>query len=108
MAIVSCPQCGERTSSVAKKCRNCDFELQTGDAENAARVARRARRVLARRLAGQAALATLVGIGGGLWLMFGAGPRAGGWPRTVAALLFVGGLGWYGWVRFQLWKLRRN
>ncbi|NNC54440.1 MAG: hypothetical protein HKO07_01820, partial [Pseudomonadales bacterium] len=56
----------------------------------------------------QAALATLLGMSAGLWLMFGEGPRAGGSARWLAVLLFVAGLGWYVYVRIALWLQRRG
>ncbi len=108
MAIINCPQCGQRTSSAASACGVCGATLTDADPELAARLAARARRARARNLTLQATVATLVGIGGGFWLMFGAGPRQGGWQQVLAALLFVGGLGWYLYVRVAQWIARRR
>ena len=103
MAIVICQKCKERTSSVGGECRNCGATLDPGSSEKAERLARRARRAQRRSMSMQAALATLLGMGAGLWLMFGEGPRAGGPARWIAVLLFFAGLGWYLYVRIALW-----
>lgn len=108
MAIVICPKCGQRTSSASPDCRACGAVLAGSDPEADARLAARARRARARSLTMQAALATLVGLGGGFWLMFGEGPRQGGVTRIVAAALFVGGLGWYLYVRIAQWTNKRR
>lgn len=108
MAIVICPNCNKRTSSVGGKCRSCGAQLDSGSPEKSERLARRARRARTRSMSMQAALATLLGMGAGLWLMFGEGPRAGGPTRWLAVLLFVAGLGWYVYVRIALWLHRRN
>lgn len=108
MAIISCPACGKRTSSVAPDCSVCGAALTDPDPERTKRFAARARRARARSLNLQATLATFIGVGGGFWLMFGAGPRQGGWQQMLAAVLFVGGLAWYAYVRVAQWLARRR
>lgn len=108
MAIVLCPQCGARTSSAAPACLSCGFAVGNGNAEETARRLARARRARARRMSMHAVLATLIGIGGGLWLMFGDMPKADGRMRMLAAALFAGGLGWYLYLRIRLWLDRHK
>lgn len=108
MAIINCPHCGKPTSSAARACRVCAAPLGTGNPEENARLAARARREQARRLSMHAVIATLIGVSGGLWLMLGQAPRSGSTARTIAMLLLLGGLAWYVYVRVRLWLHKRR
>lgn len=108
MAIVICPKCGKRTSSVDTHCRSCGGAVDSGDVETNIRQVARARKARARKLSMQAVLATILGTSAGLWLMFGEAPRAGGAARWLAVILFVAGLGWYVYARLGLWLQRKR
>ena len=107
MAIINCPHCGKPTSSVAKACRSCVAALNSADHEQNARLAARTRREQARRMASQAVLATLLGVSGGLWLIFGDAPHHNAIARMLALAMLVGGLAWYLYLRVRLWLHKR-
>lgn len=103
MAIIACPNCGKSTSSKADNCLACGMRLAAGDHERQARTAARARREQKRRMTSQAVLATLLGVTGGLWLIFGDAPRQGGMARAISLGMLIGGLIWYLYLRARLW-----
>ena len=110
MAIVKCPACGKRISSLAKVCQHCGAQLGTMDTSQQHQLARQRWR----RQADQAANATYIAlamlVAGAIW-WWGAPPQGWFFPPPVATLILMPfGLALYvvGRVRLGLLRLPRN
>jgi len=106
MAIVNCPACGQRISSLAKVCPHCDAPLGKLDQSDLDRIARQRWRRQMDRAANATYIALAMLIFGALW-WFGAPPQ--GWffppPALTLALIPLGlvvyliGRSWLFWLR---------
>jgi len=108
MAIIQCPACKQRISSLAKVCPHCGVALAELSEEDLASVRQRrldGQLFRARNLTIAAMAVALLGI---IWWLF-AGPDQ---AQVAAALIGVGGLAYVGsrawmmWLQSQIKQLR--
>lgn len=110
MAIIQCPACNQRISSLAKVCPHCDTALAELSEEDLA--AARQRRLDGQlfRVRNLTIAAMAVALLGMIWWLF-AGPDQ---AQVAAVLIAVGGLAYVGarawmmWLQSQVKQLRRR
>src|SRR6056297_2438304 len=110
MAIVSCPNCGQRISSLAKTCSNCDVAIGKLSVDERQRLIRKRWQKSVHQAANVTYLALALLVGGAI-LWWGAPPQGWFFPPPTGALvmlplglvLYSAGRGWLFWLR-----LRRN
>ncbi|NDY95535.1 zinc ribbon domain-containing protein [Wenzhouxiangella limi] len=106
MAIVRCPNCGQRMSSLAKTCPHCDTPVGKLSARDRNRLARNRWQRHADRAANTTYLALGLLVFGAIW-WWGAPPQGWFFPPPIAALialpvgvvLYSVGRGWLIWLR---------
>lgn len=110
MAIVDCPACKQRISSLAKVCPHCGTALAELSDEELATVQRRRLDQQLFRVRNITYLTMAVALAGMIWWLF-AGPDQ---AQVAAVLIAVGGLGyvaaraWMMWLQSQVKVLRRR
>lgn len=108
MAIINCPNCSKRISSLAAVCPHCDLPLKEMSAEDQKRLETRRFNRKVDRAFNLSYLGLLALVVGALWWWFGG---AEGWhlppPIPAFLLVFLGGLvyffarGWLFWMRMN-------
>lgn len=106
MAIVHCPACGQRMSSLAKACPHCDTPVGDLSIEDRNRLVRKRWRRQADRAANATYIALALLVVGAIW-WWGAPPQGWFFPPPVGALitlpfglaLYLVGRGWLLWLR---------
>ena len=110
MAIVKCPACGQRISSLVKICSHCGARLGSAESGEWQQPARQRWRRQADQAANASFLALAMLVAGAIW-WWGAPPQGWFFPPPVATLVLVPfGLALYviGRVRLAWLRLRRN
>lgn len=106
MAIVKCPVCGQRISSLAKVCHHCGARLGSLSSSDMDRLARQRWRRHADRAANATYVALAMLVIGAIW-WFGAPPQGWFLPPPLATLvlvplglvLYLLGRSWLFWLR---------
>ena len=108
MAIVNCPACSKRISSVAKKCQYCDTVFdQAIDNEQLLRAARNKRIIKLQRLQNFSFLLVMLFAAGALVMYFGLTDQNQSLNYSGRAMLAVGFVG-YVVARIMLFMTRRK
>jgi apolipoprotein N-acyltransferase len=106
MAIVKCPACGKRISSLAKVCPHCGAGLGAMKPADLDQLARRRWRQQADRAANATYIALAMLVAGAIW-WWGAPPQGWFMPPPVATIvllpvglaLYLVGRSWLFWLR---------
>lgn len=106
MAIIKCPACGQRISSIAKSCPHCAAAIQAMKPEDLARLSRTRWRRQTERAVNATYIALAMLVGGAIW-WWGAPPQGWFFPPPVATLVLVPiglviyllGRSWLFWLR---------
>lgn len=108
MAIVKCPACGQRISSLAQSCQHCGAGIGRLDSADRDRMARRRWRSQLDRAANATYIALAMLVGGVIW-WWGDPPQGWYLPPPMAAIillplglaLYLVGRGWLFWLRLS-------